>query len=70
MLGKGIRVAKDRQGIRLWISSPMRQSGYVAVKAGDCASALRMARSDLPDLILLDPHLPCGRREFVLESLR
>ena len=29
-----------------------------------------LARSEQPDLILLDMHLPCGSGEFVLQSLR
>ena len=70
MTGKKILVVEDHKDSCLWISAVLRQTGYSAVEAGDGAVALRMARSENPDLILLDMHLPCGGGEFVLENLR
>ena len=48
----------------------LRQCGYAALEAADGAIAVRMARNEMPDLILLDLHLPAGGGEFVMESLR
>jgi CheY-like chemotaxis protein len=70
MTGKKILVVEDHKDSCLWISAVLRQSGYASVEAGDGALALRMARSEKPDLILLDMHLPCGGGEFVLQNLR
>jgi len=65
-----ILVVEDHKDSSLWISAVLRQCGYRPLEAGDGALAVRMARSERPDLILLDMHLPCGGGEFVLESLR
>ena len=70
MTEKKILVVEDHKDSCLWISAVLRQSGFTAVAAGDGPQAVRLARSERPDLILLDMHLPCGSGEFVLESLR
>ncbi len=66
---KKILVVEDHKDSCLWISAVLRQCGYVALEAGDGAIAVRMARNEQPDLILLDMHLPAGGGEFVMESL-
>ena len=63
-------MVEDHKDSCLWISAVLRQSGYIPVEAGDGALAVRLARSEKPDLILLDMHLPCGGGEFVLETIR
>jgi len=70
MTGQKILVVEDHKDSCLWISAVLRQSGYIPVEAGDGALAVRLARSEKPDLILLDMHLPCGGGEFVLETIR
>lgn len=40
------------------------------MEAADAAVAVRMVRSETPDLILLDLHLPAGGGEFVMDSLK
>ena len=65
-----ILVVEDHKDSCLWISAVLRQSGFTAIEAADGAAAVRLARSDHPDLILLDLHLPCGGGVFVLESLQ
>jgi CheY-like chemotaxis protein len=70
MTNKKILVVEDHKDSCLWISAVLRQSGFTSVEAGDGTLAVRLARSEQPDLILLDMHLPCGGGEFVLESLR
>lgn len=70
MTGYKILVVEDHKDSCLWISAVLRQSGYSPIEAGDGALAVRMARSERPDLILLDMHLPCGGGDFVLEALR
>ena len=70
MTEKKILVVEDHKDSCLWISAVLRQSGFEAITAGDGTLAVRLARSEQPDLILLDMHLPCGSGEFVLQSLR
>lgn len=65
-----ILVVEDHADSCLWISAILRQAGFTAVEAHDGTLAVRLARSEKPDLILLDLHLPCGSGVFVLESLR
>ena len=70
MTEKKILVVEDHKDSCLWISAVLRQSGFAAVEAGDGTMAVRLARSERPDLILLDMHLPCGNGDFVLECLQ
>ena len=65
-----ILVVEDHKDSCLWISAVLRQSGFTPIEAEDGTLAVRLARSEKPDLVLLDLHLPCGGGEFVLESLQ
>ena len=67
---KKILVVEDHKDSCMWISAVLRQTGFTAIEAGDGTMAVRLARSEQPDLILLDLHLPCGNGQFVLESLK
>lgn len=69
MTEKKILVVEDHKDSCLWISAVLRQSGFTAIEAGEGTLAVRLARSEKPDLILLDLHLPCGGGEFVMQSL-
>lgn len=70
MRSRKILVVEDHAESCVWIAAVLRQSGYEAVSAGDGTLALRMVRSEMPDLVLLDLHLPAGGGEFVLRSLQ
>lgn len=63
-------MVEDHKDSCLWISAVLRQSGFVAVEAGDGTMAVRLAHSEEPDVMLLDMHLPCGGGDFVMESLQ
>lgn len=67
---KRILVVEDHKDSCLWIAAVLRQCGYEAMEAADGAVAVRMARSENPDLILLDLHLPAGGGGFVMDSLK
>ena len=67
---KKILIVEDHKDSCLWIAAVLRQCGYDAMEAADGAVAVRMARSESPDLVLLDLHLPAGGGEFVMESLK
>lgn len=67
---KKILIVEDHKDSCLWIAAVLRQCGFEAIEAGDASVAVRMARMEMPDLILLDLHLPAGGGQFVMESLR
>jgi DNA-binding response OmpR family regulator len=67
---KKILIVEDHKDSCLWIAAVLRQCGFQAIEAGDASVAVRMARLEIPDLILLDLHLPAGGGQFVMESLR
>lgn len=53
-----ILVVDDEPTIRLLVRAALQGRGYRLLEAGDGASALQMARSERPDLVLLDIALP------------
>ncbi len=65
-----ILVIEDHKDSRHWISAVMRQCGYRPLEADDAELGLWIARSERPDLILLDMHLPHEGGDYVLEQLR
>jgi CheY-like chemotaxis protein len=68
--GKKVLIVEDHKESCLWISAVIRQSGYQTAEAGDGTLAVRLAKQEQPDLILLDIHLPAGSGYFVMESLK
>ena len=54
------------QGMNVWL----RSQGYKVVFAVDATSAITMAQSQKPDLIILDLSLPAGGGYHVMKSLR
>ena len=57
-MGKKILVVDDEPFIVQMITSRLKASGYDTSSAGDGDEALRKARSENPDLIILDIMLP------------
>ena len=53
-----VLVVDDEKNIRELIQLYLTNAGYRVVNAGDGAEALRLARADKPDLIVLDLMLP------------
>ena len=53
-----ILLVDDEDTIRLFLEKTLRDEGYEALTAATGAAALELARSELPDLILLDLKLP------------
>ena len=54
------------QGMNIWLKS----QGYKVVFAVDATSAITMAQSEKPDLIILDISLPAGGGYHVMKSLK
>lgn len=55
---KKILVAEDEPDIRDLIAITLRYAGYDVIEAIDGEDAVKKAREDLPDLILLDVRMP------------
>jgi DNA-binding response OmpR family regulator len=65
---KTILVVDDARNIRVMVSSYLEQEGFRVVEAANGAEALRRARLEPPDLIVLDLMMPeMGGYEFLRE---
>jgi DNA-binding response OmpR family regulator len=69
MSQRKILIVDDDADLRLGLSIRLRASKYAVVFAADGTSAVAMAQSERPDLILLDLGLPAGDGFHVLERL-
>lgn len=68
MRGKKILIVDDEADMRIFVSTIMESGGLIPAAAGDGAEALQRARSDPPDLIILDVMMP--RIEDGIETFR
>ena len=67
---KKVLVADDKVPGRELVRTVLEQSGHLVFEAGDGAEALQKVRELLPDLIILDVHMPVLDGFEVLEELR
>jgi len=67
---KTVLVADDRPTGRELVRAVLENTGYLVIEAGDGLEALRCARESLPDLIILDLHMPGLDGFCVIEELR
>ncbi len=58
MTKQTILIIEDEQDIRELLIYNLQKEGYAALSSGDGQEGLDLARSELPDLILLDLMLP------------
>lgn len=68
-MAEKILIVEDDSDAALALSVQLEAEGFRILKARDVASAISMAKSQLPDLILLDLGLPDGEGYTVLERL-
>ena len=69
-MSQKILVADDEEAVRKLVSRALTPPAYEVVGAEDGASALEMARTESPDLIILDLAMPRMDGWKVLEELR
>lgn len=67
---KRVLIADDNAASRELIRIVLEECGHVVIEARDGAEALRDAQKYLPDLIILDLHMPILDGYGVLEELR
>jgi len=70
MSGKKILIVDDDQDLTRGLKIRLRANGYETVFAGDGYSAVKIAKEEKPDLVLLDLGLPAGDGFIVMERLK
>lgn len=65
-----VLVAEDDPSVQLTLQFVLEDEGFEVFLAGDGEEALSMARSESPDVILLDQHMPKMDGKQVLAALR
>jgi CheY-like chemotaxis protein len=68
--GKRVLLAEDDRFLRRACEASLRQRGITVISAEDGEAALRLARTAMPDLILLDMLMPKMSGLEVLRSLK
>jgi signal transduction histidine kinase len=65
-----ILVVEDDEELRRDHAGVLASEGYQVLEASTCADALRLARAESPDLILLDAALPDGESVGVCQQIK
>jgi DNA-binding response OmpR family regulator len=66
---KKILIIDDERVSQLAIAAKLRSDGYCVVSAGDAVMATAIAKTEKPDLILLDVNLPGGDGITVMKRI-
>ena len=65
-----ILIAEDEKDIRQLVSFNLERESFSTISSGDGKTALSLARSNIPDLIILDLMLPVMDGFEVFKELR
>ena len=65
-----VLVVEDDEGLRRGHAEVLTSEGYEVFEAATCADAMRLARAESPDLILLDAELPDGDGVGVCQQIK
>lgn len=68
--GRRILIVEDKATSRELLRTVLEKQGYAVSEAADGEQALQQARSEMPDLILLDLQMPLRNGYEVLSELR
>jgi putative two-component system response regulator len=69
MAKKKILIVDDNEDVLRGLRLLFRAQGYTTVIAGDAVTAVSQAKSENPDLIMLDLGIPAGDGYLVMERL-
>lgn len=67
---KRILVVDDEEEVRVVVGLILRKNGYEVIEADCGVAGLKMARENLPDLILSDVDMPRGDGASLLRDIR
>lgn len=67
---KKILCVEDDHSMQLLLRSILQRAGYAVEIAEDAVQAVMLARTAVPDLIILDIMIPAGGGQSVLERVR
>jgi DNA-binding response OmpR family regulator len=70
MSEKKILIIDDDQHLLLGLATRLKANGYAVISATDAISAIAVARTEAPDLVILDLGLPAGDGFLVFERMR
>ena len=70
MSNKKILIIDDDQQLLLGLATRLKANGYGVISATDAISAIAVARTEVPDLVILDLGLPGGDGFLVFERMR
>jgi DNA-binding response OmpR family regulator len=70
MSGKKVMIVDDDRRLLLRLTARLKANGYQVVSAPDTISAIEVARKEVPDLVILDLHLPESDRITLLKRMR
>ena len=70
MSDKKILIIDDDQQLLLGLATRLKANGYGVISATDAISAIAVARTEAPDLVILDLGLPGGDGFLVFERMR
>ncbi len=65
-----ILLVEDDENIRIMVGAMLESAGYQVIETGSCATAIILASSHIPDLIVLDLGLPDMDGMELLETVR
>jgi len=65
-----ILIVDDEYANRLLVTTVLRHAGYATREAADASEAVRIARDELPDLVLVDLGLGTNGGAQLIRSLR
>ena len=67
---KTVLIADDEESLRILVRTTLDEPAYRILEASDGASALQLARSERPDLLVLDWNMPKMTGPEVIKELR
>ena len=68
--GKKVLIADDEPDVHVFVRTALEDEGYQILSVSDGEAALRVARAEKPDLVILDVQMP-GKSGFdVFDELR
>ncbi len=69
-MAKKILVIDDEPQVTIKLAARLKANGYEVIAGGDAIQAIKLAREERPDLILLDVKMPAGDGFSIIQNLK